>query len=362
MLQDLPFEHKKIMPINNYPAHRFTIAPMMGYSHKHFIAFMRLISKNWLLFTEMLPANGVVANRQRLCDWRPQDAPLIVQLGGSDGKILGEACQVISDYKGVTGINLNMGCPSPRVQNGAFGACLMLEPEKSADLIAFMAKSTDLPISVKLRIGVNDRDDDQEDEQALHDLIGLLLQAGAKEIYLHARKAILKGLSPKQNRNIPPLRYDVVFRCQQKFPDLTLIVNGGINTMVQAKDYLEDYSGVMIGRMATTNPLSFRHVDSEIFGYEDNALHADELFQYYLEYIHQQLTVLANDKSNQSERYVEKSIYHYMLQPLFTLMYGVRGAKEWRMMVNDVMRQPEKLHDPLLMQKMQEFLKIESLQ
>ncbi|MCH9853823.1 MAG: tRNA dihydrouridine(20/20a) synthase DusA [Alphaproteobacteria bacterium] len=364
--------------MTNFSPHRFTVAPMMGYSHRHFLAFMRIISKHCLLFTEMLPIAAVVANRHKLCDWRHDDAPLLVQLGGSDKDLLAQSCKIISDYGGATGINLNMGCPSSRVEKGAFGACLMLEPEKSASLVATMKQATDLPISVKLRIGVDKGGVDkggvdkggvdkggnktgaytEEDAEKLYHLIELLVSAGATEIYLHARKAILKKLNPKQNRTIPPLRYDIASTCKQYFPDLPIIVNGGIDSMAQAQTLLQDYDGVMIGRGFINHPLKFRGIDKEIFG--DEAIPSiDAIWQQYLEYIYQELARVT--QGNHSKRYQQKSVYHFMLQPLLTFLYGMKGAKQWRVMINGLFQNPELLHDQNYMKNMQEFLRAYSV-
>ncbi len=344
---------------HHFEPHRFTVAPMMGYSHRHFLAFMRIISKHCLLFTEMLPIAAVVANQQKLCDWRDDNKPLIVQLGGSDKGLLAQSCKIISDYGGATGINLNMGCPSSRVEKGAFGACLMLEPEKSASLVDAMKQATDLPISVKLRIGV-DRGGNKSSEytetdvQKLYHLIELLVSAGATEIYLHARKAILKKLNPKQNRTIPPLRYDIASSCKQYFPNLPIIVNGGIDSMAQAKTLLQDYDGVMIGRGFINHPLAFRGIDKEFF--DDNAKipSIDEIWQRYLEYIYQELDRVAG--GNHSKRYQQKSVYHFMLQPILTFLYGMKGAKQWRVMMNGLFQNPELLHDQDYMKNMQDYL------
>ncbi len=350
--------------MTNFQPHRFTVAPMMGYSHRHFLAFMRIISKHCLLFTEMLPIAAVVANQQKLCDWRHDNAPLIVQLGGSDTALLAQSCKIISDYGGATGgavgINLNMGCPSSRVEKGAFGACLMLEPEKSASLVAAMKQATSLPISVKLRIGVDrggvnkSGEYSEEDAEKLYHLIGLLVSAGASEIYLHARKAILKKLNPKQNRNIPPLRYDIAQACKQNFPDVPIIVNGGIDSMAQAKTLLQDYDGVMIGRGCINHPLQFMGIDKEIFGDDADMPSIDSIFQQYLDYMYQELARVK--QGNHSERYQQKSVYHFMLQPLLTFLYGMKGAKQWRIMVNNLFQNPELLHDKAYMRDMREVL------
>ena len=349
-------QHYLLSP--HFEPHRFTVAPMMGYSHRHFLAFMRLISKHCLLFTEMLPIAAVVANQQKLCDWRHDAQPLIVQLGGSDKDLLAQSCKIISDYGGATGINLNMGCPSSRVEKGAFGACLMLEPEKSASLVDAMKQATALPISVKLRIGVDKGGNKsgeytEEDAEKLYHLIALLVSAGATEIYLHARKAILKKLNPKQNRTIPPLRYDIASACKQHFPNLPIIVNGGIDSMEQAQTLLQVYDGVMIGRGFINHPLKFRGIDKEIFG-DATIASIDDIWQQYLEYIYQELDRIT--QGNHSKRYQQKSVYHFMLQPLLTFLYGMKGAKQWRVMVNGLFQNPETLHDKDYMRNMGEFL------
>ncbi len=333
------------MQVKNH--HRFTVAPMMGYSHRHFIAFMRMMSRECLLFTEMLPANGIVANHQKLCDWAVADLPITVQIGGSDAALLADAAKIIADY-GATAVNLNMGCPSPKVKKGAFGACLMLQPEKSAELVAKMASASSVPVNVKIRIGV----DAQDDEEALHHLIALLVEAGSNHIYLHARKAILKGLSPKQNRTIPPLRYDVALRVKQAFPSVPLIVNGGIETMEAVQEKLQLYDGVMVGRAAINRPYDFASIDKDIFAGTQNIASRCDIFTQYHAYMSAIIAQQpASDTASQTA-----GIYHYLCQPLFNLAHGKAGAKKWRMAVTGLLQKPEKLCDRVFITKMRDLL------
>ena len=312
--------------------YKFSIAPMMGYSHRHFIHFMRLLTQESLIFTEMLPADAICANPRRMCDWHLKDMPIAVQLGGSNACKLAEASRIIADY-GCQQINLNMGCPSPRVKKGAFGACLMEDGNHSAELVRAMAKACALPITVKLRIGVDAyRGDDTVDEPALHELLAKLIDAGASEIHLHARKAILSGLNPKENREVPPLRYDIASRARQKFPKIPFILNGGIADIDHALDHLQNFDGVMVGRAIVKDPFAFAFIDSKIFNKAnrfDALTMRSQVFEHYCAYLENQL---ANPVG--SARYLQKSIFSFLLQPLFALPMGLRGARKWRQILN----------------------------
>jgi tRNA-dihydrouridine synthase A len=244
--------------------HRFCVAPMMEWTDRHCRYFLRLISKRTFLYTEMATAEAVLyGDRERVLGFDPAEHPLALQLGGSDAKKLGEAARVGADY-GYDEINLNVGCPSDRVQSGSFGACLMAEPQRVGECVATMAASSGLPVTVKCRIGI----DDQDAEESLDRFIDEVSRAGCTTFVVHARKAWLQGLSPKQNRDVPPLDYGRVYRLKERRPDLEIIVNGGIESFAAAKAQLAHIDGVMLGRAAYADPYLLAEVDGVLFGEE----------------------------------------------------------------------------------------------
>lgn len=240
---------------------RFCIAPMMEYSDRHSRYFLRLFSKNILLYTEMVTAAAVVnGDRNRLLGFSSEEHPLAVQLGGSEPELLYRAARICSDF-GYDEINLNCGCPSDRVQSGSFGACLMLEPSLVADCVAALKSATTLPVTVKHRTGV----DQQEDYDEFARFAAAQIEVGAEALIVHARNAWLKGLSPKQNREIPPLKYDWVYRLKLDFPQQQIIINGGIKTLQDCLQHLHQVDGVMLGREPYHNPFLLQQVDRLIF-------------------------------------------------------------------------------------------------
>jgi tRNA-dihydrouridine synthase A len=245
-----------------YQAHRFSVAPMMDWTDRHCRVFHRRLTKRALLYTEMVTADAVIhGDRDRLLGFSEEEHPIALQLGGSDPAKLAKAAR-ISAGCGYDEINLNVGCPSDRVQEGRFGACLMAEPELVADCVAAMRESQSVPVTVKCRIGI----DDQDAEADLQRFIDVVAETGCRTFVVHARKAWLKGLSPKENRQVPPLDYQRVYRLKAKRPDLTIVLNGGIETIEDAQAHLEHVDGVMLGRAAYQNPYILAGVDHEIFG------------------------------------------------------------------------------------------------
>ncbi|MDC9833699.1 tRNA dihydrouridine(20/20a) synthase DusA [Rhizobium binxianense] len=240
----------------------FAVAPMIDWTDRHCRYFHRQISRQALLYTEMVVADAIIHGpRDRLLGHDAAEHPLALQLGGSDPAKLAEAVTIAEPY-GYDEINLNVGCPSDRVQSGTFGACLMLTPDTVAECIAAMKRVATVPVTVKCRIGV----DEQEPEQALPELITRVLDAGADAIWIHARKAWLKGLSPKENREIPPLDYQIVYRMKQRWPDVFIGINGGIRTLDEAAAHLEQIDGVMLGRAAYQNAAILADIDQRFFG------------------------------------------------------------------------------------------------
>lgn len=238
-----------------------SVAPMMDRTDRHFRYLMRQISKHTLLYTEMVTTPAVIhGDRNKLLGFSEIEKPLVLQLGGDNPTELAECSRIAQDY-GYDAVNLNVGCPSSRVQSGNFGACLMAQPELVARAITAMQKAVNIPVTVKHRIGIDDRDR-YEDMQKF---VKIVADAGCTNFTVHARKAWLQGLSPKENRDVPPLRYEDVYRLKQEFPQLFIEINGGIVTLEQIKSQLQQVDAVMIGRAAYDNPYLFATVDRDIY-------------------------------------------------------------------------------------------------
>jgi tRNA-dihydrouridine synthase A len=247
------------------PDHRFCVAPMMDWTDRHCRFFHRLLTRHAVLYTEMVTAEAVLrGDRQRLLGFSPEEHPVALQLGGSDVTKLAEAA-AFGEAFGYDEINLNVGCPSDRVQEGRFGACLMAEPELVADCVAAMQRRVRVPVTVKCRISI----DDQDSEAALQRFVELVAGAGCRTFIVHARKAWLQGLSPKENREVPPLDYDRVFRVKADHAELEIILNGGIESIEQAVGHLDKVDGVALGRAAYQNPYLLAEVDRAVFGAAD---------------------------------------------------------------------------------------------
>src|SRR5215475_2019268 len=241
---------------------RFSVAPMMDWTDRHCRVFHRLLTRRTRLYTEMLTTPAIIhGDRQRLLGFDASEHPVALQLGGSEPGHLAQAAVIGEDF-GYDEINLNVGCPSDRVKDGCFGACLMAEPELVAACIDAMKSAVRVPVTVKCRIGI----DDQDPEVALDRLARAVVAAGSDALIVHARKAWLNGLSPKENRDIPPLDYDRVYRLKRAMPDVPVIINGGVPSIDEAKAHLEHVDGVMLGRAAYQEPWRLLSVDQDIFG------------------------------------------------------------------------------------------------
>src|SRR5947209_10413823 len=241
---------------------RFSIAPMMDWTDRHCRVFHRLMTRRAKLHTEILTTGAIIhGDRARLLGYDASEHPVALQLGGSDPGDLAASAKIGEDF-GYDEINLNVGCPSDRVKDGRFGACLMAEPELVATGIAAMKRAVNIPVTVKCRIGI----DDQDPELALDGLARRVVAAGADALIVHARKAWLNGLSPKENRDIPPLDYDRVYRLKAALPRVPIIINGGIGSIAGAKPHLDHVDGVMLGRAAYQEPWRLLTVDTELFG------------------------------------------------------------------------------------------------
>src|ERR1700742_1499829 len=263
--------------------HKFSVAPMMDWTDRHCRFLHRQLTKHALLYTEMVTSQAILhGQRERLLGFDRREDPVALQLGGSEPVKLAECAKIGEDF-GYAEINLNVGCPSDRVQSGRFGACLMREPELVAECVAAMRHAVSIPVTVKCRIGV----DDQNPEEALRDVIGLCARAGVKTFAVHARKAWLEGLSPKENRDIPPLDYDLVYRVKREHPKLTIVINGGIATLDEAEKHLAHVDGVMMGRAAYHSPAMLADVDARFFG--GGMISFDDAVEAYVEYAAEQL-------------------------------------------------------------------------
>lgn len=291
---------------------RFSIAPMMDWTDRHCRFFHRLLSRRARLYAEMVTTGAILHGpRQRLIRFSEEEHPVALQLGGADPAALAKAAAIAADF-GYDEINLNVGCPSERVKSGAFGACLMREPQRVGDGVAAMKAAVHIPVTVKCRIGV----DDQEPEAALFALADAVATAGGDALVVHARKAWLKGLSPRENRDVPPLDYRTVYRLKAARPDLPIAVNGGITTLGQAKSHLRHVDGVMLGRAAYRSPELLLEVDREFFGEAPPVSDAFAALRAYLPYV--------------EARLAEGVPLAAMTGPLIGLFTGRKGARAYR--------------------------------
>jgi len=258
---------------------------MMEWTDRHCRFFLRLISARTFLYTEMVTAEAVIhGDRERVLGFDPAEHPVGLQLGGSDPKKLAEAARIGADWD-YDEINLNIGCPSDRVQSGRFGACLMAEPALVADCVSAMGEAAFVPITVKCRIGI----DDQDAEESLDRFVDTAAGAGCKTFIVHARKAWLDGLSPKENRDVPPLDHDRVHRLKARRPDLAIVINGGIASLAEAQPHFEHLDGVMLGRAAYADPYLLAAVDRALYGANEPPLTRDEVLDRFMPYVEREL-------------------------------------------------------------------------
>ena len=260
---------------------QLSIAPMMDRTDRHFRYFMRQITRRTLLYTEMVTSPAIIhGDRKHLLGFSPAEKPLVLQVGGDNPKELIE-CARIAENMGYDEINLNVGCPSSRVQDGNFGACLMVQPEKVANCVKAMIDAVTIPVTVKHRIGIDDLDSYED----MANFVRIISEAGCHHFTVHARKAWLQGLSPKENRTVPPLRYHDVHRLKEEFPHLFIEINGGLINLAQVKQQLQFVDAVMIGRAAYDNPYLFATADREIYGEKEISLTRHQVAEAMLPYI-----------------------------------------------------------------------------
>ena len=288
-----------------------SVAPMMDWTDRHCRYFHRLLTQSALLYTEMVTTGAIIhGDADRFLTYNPEEHPLALQLGGSEPKDLA-ACARIAEQHGYDEINLNVGCPSDRVQRGRFGACLMLEPELVRDCMSAMLEVVDIPVTVKTRLGV----DDDYSYQFMSDFVGKVAESGCSVFIMHARKAILSGLSPKQNRDVPPLHYDWVYRLKQESPDLEVVINGGIDSLEAVKQQLGRVDGVMLGRAAYHTPWILAECQQQLF--EESAFGSrEELIEPMSDYLERQVR--------------EGTPVKYVSRHMLGLFQGQPGARVWR--------------------------------
>ncbi|MEM7021507.1 MAG: tRNA dihydrouridine(20/20a) synthase DusA [Pseudomonadota bacterium] len=303
-------------------SHRLCVAPMMEWTDRHERYFLRLIAPRVRLYTEMVPTGAILhGDSERFLRFDPAEHPVALQLGGADPGELAR-CAAIGGRFGYDEINLNVGCPSSRVQNARFGACLMAEPDLVARCVAEMADTVDVPITVKTRIGI----DDQDSYAFLARLVEKIADAGCETLILHARKALLSGLTPKQNREVPPLRYDVVERIKSDFPALTIVINGGIRTLGQATNRLAKVDGVMIGREAYQNPYSLAHWQAALLDLQGPIPSRGHVIDGLLPYV-------------ERER-MRGTPIKAITRHLMGLFNGIPGARAWRRHLSEAAHRP----------------------
>lgn len=297
---------------------RFCVAPMLDWTDSHERIFLRLLSKRAMLYTEMVTTGALIhGDAKRYLNFNKEEHPVALQLGGSEPKAMA-ICAKMAEDEGYDEVNINVGCPSDRVQNGAFGACLMAEPELVAENVSAMQAAVDIPVTVKNRIAI----DEMEEYESLHRFLSIVSEAGCETFIVHARKAWLKGLSPKQNRDIPPLNYDLVYQMKREFPNLEIIINGGIKTIEESEHHLEQVDGVMVGREAYHNPYMMIEVDQRVYGDEYTPpLSRHEVLEAYIEYMERQMSKGANLK--------------HMSRHILGLFTGMAGAKAWRRHISE---------------------------
>lgn len=301
---------------------RLAVAPMLDWTDRHCRYFLRLITRHALLYTEMVTTGALIhGDRRRHLDFDPAEHPLALQLGGSDPRAMALCARIGADW-GYDEVNINCGCPSDRVRNGRFGACLMAEPELVADCVSAMKSAVGIPVTVKSRIGVDNRDSYEE----LAGFVGRVVEAGCDALIVHARKAWLQGLSPRENREVPPLRYDWVQRLKADFPSLPITINGGIRALEAAEGLLQHLDGVMIGREAYQNPWILAQADRLIFGDLSPTPTRQEVLEHFLPYVGKGL---------------EQGVPFYaMTRHILGLFRGQPGARAWRRYLSENAHRP----------------------
>ncbi len=300
-----------------------SVAPMMEWSDRHFRYFMRLITRESLLYTPMVTSGAVIhGERERIIGFSEAEKPLALQLGGDDPAEMAECARIAEDW-GYHEVNINVGCPSERVQKGNFGACLMATPDVVAECVAKMRAAVRIPVTVKHRIGI----DDLQSYEEMANFVNVVRRSGCDRFIVHARIAWLKGLNPKENRTVPPLRYDDIYRLKEAFPGLTIEINGGIKTIEEISQHLEKTDGVMIGRAAYENPFLFATVDQLFYGSRRPPVTRREIIEAMIAYI---------------EAWREKGTFpNRIIRHMHGLFAFQRGARAWKRYLSENAHKPE---------------------
>ncbi|QBL10154.1 tRNA dihydrouridine(20/20a) synthase DusA [Rheinheimera sp. D18] len=296
--------------------HKFSIAPMLDWTDRHCRYFHRLLTQHAVLYTEMVTTGAIIHGSGDYLAFNTQEHPVVLQLGGSNPADMAH-CAKLAEQRGYDAVNINVGCPSDRVQNGMFGACLMAQPQLVADCVKAMQDVVSIPITVKTRIGI----DDSDDYQFLQDFVATTAAAGCQQFIVHARKAWLKGLSPKENREVPPLNYARVYQLKREFPQLNISINGGIKTLEQVQQQLLHLDGVMVGREAYTNPMLLSAVDELIYGATGTVRTPQQVVLEMLPYIEQQMC--------------EGARFWHIARHMLGLFQGLPGARQWRRLLSE---------------------------
>lgn len=303
--------------MKDYPMQRFSVAPMLDWTDRHCRYFHRQLSEHALLYTEMVTTGAIIHGKADYLAYNEQEHPIALQLGGSNPTDLAH-CAKLAAERGYDEVNLNVGCPSDRVQNGRFGACLMAEPDLVAQCVSAMREVADIPVTVKTRIGI----DEQDSYEFLTDFINIVSEKGGCEQFtIHARKAWLSGLSPKENREIPPLDYPRVYQLKKDFAHLSLAINGGVKSLAEAEEHLLHLDGVMIGREAYQSPYLLAQVDQRLFGSDKPVKKRREIVEAMYPYIEQQLS--------------QGAYLGHITRHMLGLFQSLPGARQWRRYISE---------------------------
>ncbi len=302
-------------------SHKFSVAPMLDWTDRHCRYFYRVMSDHTVLYTEMVTTGAILHGKGDYLSYNDAEHPLVLQLGGSNVKDMTE-CAKIAEQHGYDEININVGCPSDRVQNGRFGACLMAEPQLVAECVNEMQAATNIPVTVKSRIGI----DDLDSYEFLHAFVEQVAKAGCQHVIVHARKAWLSGLSPKQNRDIPPLDYGRVYQIKRDFPKLAISINGGIKTLAETAEHLQNVDGVMIGREIYNSPYILAQVDQQVYGVNKAVISREKVVNVMAEYIDKYISVTPEHGNNRA---------WHVLRHMMGLCNGLAGARLFRRSLGD---------------------------
>ncbi|WP_131794578.1 tRNA dihydrouridine(20/20a) synthase DusA [Fluoribacter gormanii] len=287
-----------------------SIAPMIDWTYSHFRVFMRILAPHALLYTEMQTTGAIQNNPVRCLQFNDREHPIALQLGGSDPKALAQ-CAQYAEQEGYDEVNINLGCPSDKVQAGRFGACLMREPKQVVACIQAMLQEATIPVTAKTRIGI----DQQDSYEFFSDFVHQLLEAGVQKVIVHARKAWLNGLNPKQNRTIPPINYEYVYRLKKELPEIPVVINGNISKIEEINSHLQYVEGVMLGRLACDNPFQIAQIHQVLYP-ETQTSTRSQVFNRYLDYLY-----------GEYNKGISLSL---LIKPVFNLAFGLPGASQWK--------------------------------